>query len=126
MRIISVVLCGAVLASVLGGCVTVQQQRNDAISAYQVGDYERSEALFNSVLLRKPIDAASYYYLGAIAHAKKQYVRAMQMYEQSLRARPAYQPALIGMEQVKADLGIEMYERLRTNPNLYSDSVVEE
>ena len=119
MRIISVVLCGVVLASVLGGCVTVGQQRSEAISAYQVGDYERAEALFEGVLQREPIDAVSYYYLGAIAQSQRKYVRAMQMYEQSLRAQPSNLPAQNGIEDVKGILGPAMYERLRTNPELY-------
>ena len=119
MRIISVVLCGVVAASVLGGCVSIQQQRSEAISAYQVGDYERAEELFKGVELRAPADAEMWYYRGAMAHSQKQYIRAYQCYEQSLRNKPGYRPAQNGLAQAAADLGLEKAERLRTNPDLF-------
>jgi len=120
MRIIGVALCGVVLAG-LSGCVTIQQQRSEAISAYQVGDFERAETLFEGVVKRSPIDAESWYYRGAIAHAQKKYEMAMFWYEQSLRADPGYRPAQVGMEIVRNDLGEERYNRLRTNPEIWND-----
>ncbi|MCL2701561.1 MAG: hypothetical protein FWE88_07690 [Phycisphaerae bacterium] len=123
MRDLNVVLCGAVLAMMLGGCVSVQQQRSEAISAYQIGDYERAKTLFAGVIQRKPIDAVSYYYLGAIEHAQKNYVGAMHCYEQSLRRAPSYEPAQVGMAQAKIDLGPELFEKLRTNPS-FQDPVI--
>ena len=122
MRFTNVVLCGSVLAVsvlVLGGCVTVGQQRAEAVSAYQVGDYDRAEVLFEAVLERRPIDAESHYYLGAMAHSKRNYIRALHCYEQSIRKDPSYLPARNGIEQVKVDLGPDRYRRLQTNPELY-------
>jgi len=119
MRTLSVAFCGLVLAGVLTGCgPSVDEVRGQAISQYQVGHYPEAENLFNQVLQRRPIDAESWYYLGRIAHAEKWYIRAMQCYEQSLRADPGYRPAQTALEQVKQDLGPDMYEKLKTNPDL--------
>ncbi len=86
------------VAALLGGCAA-DNLRREGISAYQVGRYDDAEQHFRQVLVERPSDAESLYYLGRIAESRGNLAEAIYYYQSAVDADPSHAPATIRLEQ---------------------------
>ena len=106
MKSIAYGLCVVFLAVCLGGCTpSPDELRSTGISEYQVGHHDRAQTMFQRVLDKYPCDADSLYYMGRIAHAQKEYVKAMYYYQAAIDADPGYAPAKHYLKEAEKEAG---------------------
>ncbi len=101
-------LCGLVfalaMASGLAGCGIferpVSEQRNDAISDYDVGRFEQAESKLKRITENHPGDALSFYYLGRVKESQNQYEWARIYYTDALTYDPKMTAARRQLDQL--------------------------
>lgn len=99
-------LCGLVALVVLSGCgPSTQSRRNDAISKFQVGQFEPAKTEFKALTDRNPGDAESYYYLGRIYHCQGQLEFAIFNYQSALTADSSHAEARLWLDRAVKESG---------------------
>ncbi len=76
-----------------------------AESAKNSGDYERSRALYSSALAQNPSDSEALAGLGDVDHNAHNLPAAASYYKRALAVNPVYLPALVGLGDVEWESG---------------------
>jgi tetratricopeptide (TPR) repeat protein len=99
------ILCG-LCAIVLAGCGdSADDLRKRGVSEFQIGHLTIAKESFQKVLSRSPGDPESNYYMGRIAHAEGNLVKASMFYQSCLGADPRHQEARQWLERAENEGG---------------------
>jgi len=109
-----------VLATLAGACAPGPgensiQNRNEAISLFQVGKIAKAKAMLDRSLSWNPADPEALYYMGRIACTEQEWEKAIGYFDQCLNADPAFPTAKQWLMHAEGASGLGT--KLRTNAN---------